>query len=126
MRTPQHGAIVRRLFEVADLCSDAIVRRADRGIEIDGTPTETALIEGGARAGVDVGRLRLSARVLASGARGDGRKRMSTLHETGDGAQLLCVKGDPVEVLARCSDAPHGRWRRAARRATHAPHPQGQ
>ena len=48
--------------------------------------------------------LRLSARVSARPrARGDGRKRMSTLHETTDGGRLLCVKGDPVEVLARCA-----------------------
>jgi Ca2+-transporting ATPase len=40
---------------------------------------------------------------VASVLRGDGRKRMSTLHEYVDGTRLLCVKGDPVEVLARCT-----------------------
>ncbi len=96
-------AIVRRLFEAATLCSDAVVGHASQGFHIDGTPTETALIEAGAALGVDPIELRLSARILSSAGRGDGRKRMSTLHETTDGGRLLCVKGDPVEVLARCA-----------------------
>ncbi len=98
-----HRALARKLFEVATLCSDAVARRKEDGVEIDGTPTETALLAAGVSLGVDPVTLRLSARVLSSAARGDGRKRMSTLHETADGARLLCVKGDPVEVLARCS-----------------------
>ncbi|QGM97754.1 cation-translocating P-type ATPase [Methylocystis parvus] len=93
----------RKLFETTTLCSDAVAMRAEAGYEIDGTPTETALLTGGVSLGVDPVELRLSARVLASAARGDGRKRMSTLHETSEGARLLCVKGDPLEVLARCA-----------------------
>jgi len=96
-------AIARRLFEAATLCSDAVVRPASEGWEIDGTPTETALIEAGVAMGVDPIALRQSAPALTSVARGEVRKRMSTLHETADGARILCVKGDPVEVLARCA-----------------------
>jgi Ca2+-transporting ATPase len=93
----------RKLFEVATLCSDAVATRAEEGIEIDGTPTETALLSAGVALGVDPVELRRAGRVLASAARGDGRKRVSALHETAEGARLLCVKGDPVEVLARCA-----------------------
>lgn len=96
-------AIVRRLFEVAALCSDAIVRPAPDGHLVEGTPTESALVEAALALGVDVTALRLSARVLASVPRALGRMRMSTLHETAGGGHLLCVKGDPVEVLARCA-----------------------
>ncbi|MEF3365876.1 HAD-IC family P-type ATPase [Methylocystis sp. 9N] len=99
----ERRVLARRLFEIATLCSDAAVRRSAQGFEIDGTPTETALIEAGVALGVDPLDLRQSARVLASAGRGDGRKRMSVLHERADGARLLCVKGDPVEVLARCA-----------------------
>lgn len=95
-------AIARRLFEAASLCSDAVAKPAAKGWEIDGTPTETALIEAGVAMGVDPIALRRSAPLATSVARGEGRKRMSTLHEAADGARLLCVKGDPVEVLARC------------------------
>ncbi len=96
-------ALARQLFEVATLCSDAVAMRGESGFAIDGTPTETALLAAGVSLGVDPVALRLSARVLAGAARGDGRKRMSTLHEMAEGARLLCVKGDPLEVMARCS-----------------------
>jgi Ca2+-transporting ATPase len=95
-------AVVHRLFEVTALASDAVVRPAQDGYSIEGTPTESALIEAALALGIDVPALRLSARVLATAPRGDRRKRMSTLHET-EGGRLLCVKGDPVEVLARCT-----------------------
>ncbi len=94
--------IIHRLFEVVSLCSDAIVRAADKGFLIEGTPTETALIEGALAARIDIAALRLKSPVRLTAGRGDGRKRMSTLHGT-EGGQLLCVKGDPAEVLARCT-----------------------
>jgi Ca2+-transporting ATPase len=96
-------AIVRRLLEVAALCSEAIVRVTPEGFSVEGTPTESALVEAALAFDIDVAKLRASARVLATVGRGDGRKRMSTLHATANGGRLLCVKGDPVEVLARCS-----------------------
>jgi P-type Ca2+ transporter type 2C len=94
--------VVRRLFEVAALSSDAIVREVEHGFAIEGTPTESALIETAITLDVDVPALRLDARVLATALRSDRRKRMSTLHATTRG-RLLCVKGDPVEVLERCT-----------------------
>ncbi len=51
---------------------------------------------------------------------------MSTLHEAIGGSRVLCVKGDPVEVLARWRDPQHGRWRRAARRCGADRHSLGQ
>jgi Ca2+-transporting ATPase len=95
--------IVRRLLEVASLCNDAVVQAAPEGFTVEGTPTESALVEAALALGVDVPQSRLAARVLATVGRGEGRKRMSTLHETADGSHLLCVKGDPIEVLTRCT-----------------------
>ncbi|HVZ50648.1 MAG TPA: HAD-IC family P-type ATPase [Pseudolabrys sp.] len=99
----QTRSVVRRLLEVAALCNEAIVRPDLQGVKIEGTPTESALVEAAMGLDVDVAALRLSARVLTTIGRGDGRKRMSTLHETAEGGRLLCVKGDPVEVLALCT-----------------------
>ncbi|WP_084572843.1 cation-translocating P-type ATPase [Methylocapsa aurea] len=102
-------AVVRRLLETAALSSDAIVKPSPQGSQglqgsiVEGTPTECALIEAALAFDVDVEALRHSARLLATAARGDGRKRMSTLRETAAGGRLVCVKGDPVEVLARCA-----------------------
>jgi Ca2+-transporting ATPase len=95
--------IVRRLLEVASLCNEAVVCAAADGFRVEGTPTESALVEAALALGVDVPQSRVAARVLTTAGRGEGRKRMSTLHETPDGRRLLCVKGDPVEVLAHCS-----------------------
>ncbi len=94
---------IRRLLECTALCSDALVRPSAAGPVIEGTPTESALVEAAFALGIDVEALRRSHLVLASAARGDGRKRMTTLHETAGGGRLACVKGDPVEVLARCT-----------------------
>lgn len=95
--------VVRRLFEVASLCNEAVVRSTPSGFNVEGTPTESALIDAALALGIDVPAIRLAARVLATVGRGDGRKRMSTLHEQADGRRQLCIKGDPVEVLALCS-----------------------
>lgn len=102
---PSTGEIARQLLEVSCLCSEAIVRKAPQGRdqEVVGTPTEAALIEAAIAHGIDVPALRHSARVIATVLRGDGRKRMTTLHEVKGGGRLLCVKGDPLEVLARCA-----------------------
>jgi Ca2+-transporting ATPase len=95
--------LVRHLLECTALCSDALVRPSADGPIVEGTPTESALVEAAFALEIDVETLRRSNPTLASAARGDGRKRMSTLHETEGGGRLVCVKGDPVEVLARCT-----------------------
>jgi len=100
---PGTRAVVRRLFEAATLCSDAEVHREADGLSIEGTPTERALVAAGVELGIDPPALRAGASIVARAARGDGRKRMSTLHAGPDGGRLLCVKGDPAEVLARTS-----------------------
>jgi Ca2+-transporting ATPase len=100
---PARRAVACRLFEVAALCSDAIVRPAPERFLVDGSPTESALVEGAIALGTDVTALRLSAPVLASVPRSFGRIRMATLHEGAEGGRLLCVKGDPLEVLGRCT-----------------------
>lgn len=93
---------VRRLFEVAALCNDSVVRLGPLGLHIEGTATESALIEAAHARGIDVVALRLAAPVLENVPRSEGRKRMSTVHSE-EGRRLLCVKGEPTEVLALCS-----------------------
>jgi P-type Ca2+ transporter type 2C len=97
------AAVARRLFEVAALCNESSLRPGPDGPRIEGTATETALIEAALAHGVEVVSLRLSAPVLESAPRSEGRKRMSTLHSIEEGRRLLCVKGEPSEVLALCS-----------------------
>lgn len=91
--------LARMLFKTAALCSDV----EERDGALIGSPTETALVRGHLALG---GRLAdLAARYprLAVAPRAEARKRMSTLHRAPDGTTLLAVKGDPLEVLARCT-----------------------
>jgi Ca2+-transporting ATPase len=102
---PADGAardLAARMFEAASLCSDATLGKANGGTIVGGTPTETALVQAALDLGVDVAAARRAAPVLATVPRTLGRKRMSTLHGAGR-ARVLYVKGDPVEVLERCS-----------------------
>jgi Ca2+-transporting ATPase len=100
---PSAANLARRLLEAAALCNEAIVRAEPKDSQVEGTPTEKALVEAALNLGIDVVALRSAAPVLACVSRSEGRKRMSTLHARGDGRRLLCMKGDPKEVLACCS-----------------------
>ena len=95
--------VARRMFEVAALCSDAMLAPAGREREVLGTPTEAALVHAALALGVDVAGLRRAQPVAATVQRTLARKRMSTLHALAGGRRRLCLKGDPVEVLERCT-----------------------
>ncbi len=99
-------AVVRvaaAMFEVAALCSEAAVGGTARKPSITGSPTESALVQSALDLGVDVVRLRRQQPIARTTPRATGRKRMSTLHVLADRRRRLCVKGDPVEVLERCT-----------------------
>ncbi len=91
--------LARVLFETAALCSDV----EERDGALIGTPTETALVRGHLALGGRIADLAARFPRLAIVPRAEGRKRMSTLHRGPDGTALLAVKGDPLEVLARCT-----------------------
>jgi Ca2+-transporting ATPase len=100
---PGVARVAARMFEVAALCSDAVLDGPARRPTIVGTPTESALVQAALDLGVDVARLRRDQPIAKSVPRTLGRKRMSTLHALARGRKRLCVKGDPVEVLALCT-----------------------
>jgi Ca2+-transporting ATPase len=95
-------AVLERLCEVAVLCSEARLATGATGAEIVGTPTETAILRMAMDLGTDIRQLRSRFPVLELVPRSEGRKRISTLHGAAGKRRLLCVKGDPVEVLSRC------------------------
>ena len=86
------------LSKIAGLCNDA-VRSTDGW---SGDPTETALLHALEADGVDLDHLTSRYPRLDEAAFDGRRKRMSTLHATGDGYVLL-VKGAP-EVLVSLAD----------------------
>jgi Ca2+-transporting ATPase len=95
-------AIAARMFESASLCSDATLTVERGKTVVGGTPTEAALVQAALDLGVDVDASRRSQPIASTVPRTLGRKRMSTLHAAGK-RRVLHVKGDPVEVLERCS-----------------------
>ncbi|MBR0683032.1 cation-transporting P-type ATPase [Roseomonas eburnea] len=91
-------AVAVALLEAATLCSDV----EETGDVLAGSPTETALVRAGLELGLDPAALRSRWPRKQTVPRAEGRKRMATLHRGRNGT-LLAVKGDPAEVLARCT-----------------------
>jgi Ca2+-transporting ATPase len=91
-----------RLMQVVCLCSETELIGNREHFELDGSPTENALVELALNAGVDVAALRQRHPTLRIRYRAEGRPFMSSLHPDRDGRHLLAVKGSPEEVLALC------------------------
>ena len=100
---PWPRRVAARMLEAAALCSEAALTGSGRTLRIEGTPTESALVQAALDLGVDVAALRGEQPIVASAPRTHGRKRMSTLHALAGGRNRLYVKGDPLEVLERCT-----------------------
>src|SRR5262249_35691717 len=97
-----------RLVEVCVLCNDAQTERAGYG-RPTGSSTETALLELADRLGGDVGELREAYPGVTTVERASGRRYMATYHRGDDGETLIAVKGDPMAVLALCTQrSEHG------------------
>lgn len=91
-----------RLMQIVSLCSDTQFNGAGETLEMDGSPTEKALIQMAIDANLDVAALRDEHPVLRTRYRAEGRPYMSTLHQLNKGSYLLAVKGSPAEVLSMC------------------------
>jgi Ca2+-transporting ATPase len=92
-----------RLLEVLALCSTVELNGTPRGQELNGTPTELALLRLALGAGVQVGPLREAYPVLEVEHRSESRQFMATVHGSGHaGARLIAVKGSPAQVLDLC------------------------
>lgn len=86
------------LLRAAVLCSDATTSRDG---DSSGDPTEVALVEAAAAAGLDPGALRRRFPRIAEVPFDSDRKWMATFVDLGDSA-LVAVKGAPELVAARC------------------------
>jgi Ca2+-transporting ATPase len=91
-----------KLLHVAALCNETSVDGSPGQWVLNGSATESALVEVALRFGVDVSALRARHPRLDVQYRADRRNWMATLHEAPDGERLLAVKGSPPEVLALC------------------------
>jgi Ca2+-transporting ATPase len=94
---------IRRLLEVAVLCNETELNHNGHGFDLNGSATESALVQMALDAGVDVPTLREHHPIIRTRYRADNRPYMSTLHPVADGQYLLATKGRPAEVLELCS-----------------------
>ena len=94
---------LKRLLQVSVLCSETRINgkapEADR--DLQGSPTENALVEMAILVGLDVKTARKTHTLLDVNHRAEGRPLMCSLHTRKDGGTLMAVKGSPEEVLAR-------------------------
>jgi Ca2+-transporting ATPase len=91
-----------RLLQVAALCNETSVDGRPGEWMLNGSATESALVEMALRFGVDVNGVRARYPRRDVQYRAAGRNWMATLHEAPGGERLLAVKGSPAEVLAMC------------------------
>ena len=99
---PEKDAALSELLRIGVLCSDAEVAEFRNGeFVIDGSPTEGALLVMAHKAGMDTDGLRTQFPRIDRRDRGDGRRRMITVHR-GDDSLVALLKGAPEELLEAC------------------------
>ena len=104
---PAREAPLQEAVRCGALCQDTRLRRHEGRTEVEGDPTEAALVVLGEKAG-------LSAAGLAAWPRRDtlafesAHMYMATLHAGGEGT-VLYVKGSTDALLPRCQDALDGK-----------------
>ncbi len=91
------------LLKTSLLCNDAHLERKSEACSIIGDPTEGALVVAAAKAGLDKRELDGLYPRVAEVPFTSERKRMSTVHATPEGTRIVCAKGAPEILLARCS-----------------------
>ena len=99
---PQQQPDIKKLLEIVCLCSEVKFNGSAMVPELEGSPTEAALIEAAMNAGEDVRLLRNAHPLIKTTHRAENRPYMMTVHETLDGTVLFAVKGSPADVLALC------------------------
>ena len=95
------GDIVHML-RIVSLCSEVVVTGGPGHYQLEGSPTEGALIEVALDTGEDVNVLRAQLPTAKTIHRAENRPYMITLHQEGE-RYFLAVKGSPAEVLSMCS-----------------------
>lgn len=90
---------LRRMMEVLVLCNESTV--TEQG-ELQGSPTENALLQAAIDAGENVKALRNSRPLLKIDYRAENRPYMTTVHALEGGRFFIAVKGSPAAVMELC------------------------
>ncbi len=98
---------IKRLLQIVCLCSEVKFNGSGIVPELEGSPTESALVEAAMNAGEDVRALRAVYPLIKTTHRAENRPYMMTVHKTPEGGLLFAVKGSPSDVLALCQWRQH-------------------
>ena len=95
------GAL-RRVLQAGALSTDAVIKPGQGPVEIQGDPTEAALVVAAAKAGLHKAQLEAECQRIAEKPFDSVSKRMTTLHRCGT-RQTAFVKGAPEVIVPACS-----------------------
>lgn len=93
---------ISQLLRVVCLCSEVKFNGSEQRPELEGSPTECAMVEAALNAGENVRTLRGNHPLLKTVHRAENRHYMMTVHDAPDGGLFYAVKGSPSDVLALC------------------------
>jgi Ca2+-transporting ATPase len=96
---------LERALTVADLANNAVLQQKDGRWEVQGDPTEGALLVAARKAGLDPAKLESRFARVREIPFSSERKLMTTIHNeaTGEQRTLVFTKGAPDVLLARCT-----------------------
>ena len=94
---------LRLLLQGGLLCNDSTLQENEGQWSIKGDPTEGALVVAAAKAGLELGEMKLKNPRLEELPFSSERKRMTTIHQMENGKKVVFMKGAPEVVLERCA-----------------------
>lgn len=99
-----YAVALSRLLEIGTLCSEVALEETPQGLRPVGTPTETAFVTRALERGLDPVSLRAKWPLERLQYRTETERYMVSFHKGQSSSQvLLAVKGDPQQVLTKCS-----------------------
>jgi Ca2+-transporting ATPase len=91
----------KQMLQIVSLCSEVIITGTPGNWQLEGSPTEGALITVTLASGEDINALRASLPTVKVFHRAENRPYMVTVHQEGE-RYLLAAKGSPAELLTLC------------------------
>ncbi|MGB9627149.1 MAG: cation-translocating P-type ATPase [Thermodesulfobacteriota bacterium] len=99
---PRNHLSLQLLIQSGLLCNDASLEKRDGKWTIKGDPTEAALVVLAMKAGLHQVEMRLKHPRVEEIPFSSERKRMTTIHQMGDGKRSAFMKGAPEVILEKC------------------------
>ncbi|MDQ5910809.1 MAG: hypothetical protein QG599_2906 [Pseudomonadota bacterium] len=104
---PESAADLQALARAIHLCNDATLTETDGEWQMNGDPTEGALLTLACKAGLDLADESARFQRLDSIPFESEHRFMATLHHDHHGDHIIHVKGAPEQVLGMCADEQH-------------------